>query len=459
MKAIEYFMELTKIPRPSGKEEKVVEFLVNYAKKHNYKYEINGSKNVIIIKDNHSTKNIILQAHTDMVCEKNGNIEIDFDNDPIQTIIEGDIIRANGTTLGADDGYGVCSILQILDECGEGYPNIEAIFTSDEEVGMSGAMSLDLSSLKSKMVIGLDGTSSSEITTSSAGGLRIQFDGEYQSENVNLNGYKIEVSGLLGGHSGEEINLNRANSNKTIFEFLSKLDNVRIAHFDGGNKDNAIPRESNCVFYTTDKLVNSKLENFIEEQKAKYPKELNFKMTLTNHHIDSLIDETVSINLVKFVCEFKNAVLVWDTTDTNFPITSINLAKINTDNNKILIRSMLRSSNSEYEKQYIEEFFELGKKYNFTPSVTNRSPYFEKSKDGTLVDTCIKAYNDLGYKDLVVTGIHAGLEGGVFAEKIKDAQIICLGADLKEIHTPNENMKISSLTKLTNWLKCILKNI
>ena len=459
MKAIDYFLKLTKIPRPSGKEDKVVLFLVNYAVKNGYHYEINGSKNVIITKDNHSDKNIILQAHTDMVCEKFGGIDIDFDNDPIETIIEGDIIRANGTTLGADDGYGVSTILQILDECGEGYPNIEAIFTSDEEVGMTGAMSLDLSGLKSKMIIGLDGTSSSEITVSSAGGIRIQFDGELKTNAVNEKGYLLEVSGLLGGHSGEEINLHRLNANKAIFEFLSLLDDVTLSSFDGGNKDNAIPREAKCVFVSSDKNITEKFRNFVIEKREEYPLEKDMYMGLSESDVNTLIYKNISDDIINFANEFKDGVIIWDEVDTTFPITSINFARVITNDNKICIRSMLRSSDSEYEKEYIDHYMNLGKKYNLAPSLMNRSPYFERSKDTTLVDACVKAYNDLGYKDLEVKGIHAGLEGGVFAEKIKGAQIVCLGADLKEIHTPNERMVISSTEKLSKWIKQILKNI
>lgn len=459
MKAIDYFLELTKIPRPSGKEERVVEYLIAYAKRNGYNYQINGSKNVIITKNNNSDKSIILQAHTDMVCEKLGNVEIDFDNDPINTIIEDDIIRANGTTLGADDGYGVACILQILDECGNGYPNIEAIFTSDEEVGMTGAMSLDLSSLKSNMIIGLDGTSSSEITVSCAGGIRLQGEIEVEYQKVNLDGYKIVVNGLLGGHSGEEINLNRANSNKLIFDFLNNLTNCTISSFDGGNKDNAIPRESECSFYTNDKAIEEKLYQYILDMKKQYPLEKNMNITISKVHLNKLLEQTISDKLKGYAVNFENGVLIWDKIDTTFPITSINLARIKTDDNGILIRSMLRSSDKEYEEKYIKKFIELGNTYDIKTILANRSPYFEKSKDGKLVDACVKAYNDLGFANLEVKGIHAGLEGGVFAEKIKNAQIVCLGADLKEIHTPNEKMQISSLTKLTTWIKEILKNI
>ena len=459
MKAIEYFYELTKIPRPSGKEDKVVEFLVNYAKSKNLDYEINGVKNVIIKKNNHSDKYIILQAHTDMVCEKLPNITIDFENEGIRTIQDGDILRADGTTLGADDGYGVSTILQILDECGEGYPNIEAIFTSDEEVGMTGASTLDLTNIKSKMIIGLDGTSSSEITVSSAGGMRIEFKTDIEKENVLLDGYRIKIGGLLGGHSGEDINKNRANANKLAFEFLSNLSHVVISSYEGGNKDNAIPRDAVCVFYSEDNGIKSKFYEFVDKVEQIYSEE-NITIKLENFRVSTLLKKDISDNLINFVNEFENGVLIYDEDDKTFPITSINLAKIEIDNGSdIIIRAMLRSSDSEYEKEYVEHYQTLGKKYNFESQITNRSPYFERSKDGKLVDICVKSYEELGYKDLKVSGIHAGLEGGVFADKIKNAQIVCLGADLQFIHTPDEFMKISSLEKLSDWIKRILINL
>ncbi|MBQ7307472.1 MAG: beta-Ala-His dipeptidase [Clostridia bacterium] len=456
MKAIDYFLQLTRIPRPSGKEDKVVEFLKDYAIKNDLEYQINGNKNIIITKNNNSPKSIILQAHTDMVCEKHSYVDIDFNTDSIQTIIDGDIIKAKGTTLGADDGYGVATILQILDECGKGYPNIEAIFTSDEEVGMTGAMSLDLSNVKSNMVIGLDGTSSSEITVSSAGALRIQYDADFQTQKVNTSGYKVEVSGLLGGHSGEEINLNRANSNKLIFEFLGTLNDVTISTINGGNKDNAIPREAQCEFVTTDNAVAQKLKDFLAKAKSIYSSEKDLDIKLEKVKLEKLMDKEFSNKLLGFGLEFKNAVLVWDTLDSTFPITSINLASFTTKENSLVVRTMLRSSDSMLENFYEKKYLDLGKKYGFVGSIANRSPYFEKSKDGKLINACVNAYKNIGYDDLKVSGIHAGLEGGVFADKIKNAQIVCLGADLNQIHTPNESMKISSLEKLTKWIKEIL---
>lgn len=461
MKPIEYFLEITKIPRPSGKEEQIVKYLVNFAKTHNLEYITNNNNCIIIKKNNNSKNSIILQAHTDMVCEKLKGIEIDFDTEPIQTIIEGDYIKANGTTLGADDGYGVAIILSVLEQSGEGYPNIEAIFTSDEEVGMTGATSLDCSGLKSNMVIGLDGTSSSEITISCAGSQRIEYSQKYKVQKTREDGLCLSVSGLMGGHSGEEINLNRANANKIAFEFLSLLKNPVISSFNGGNKDNAIPRESQMEFVCDNDFVSilKIFEQFKLALKEKYPNEVKMNLELDKVKIEELVEKTISSNLINFVNEFQDAVLVYDEHIENFPITSINLAKIQVGTENILIRSMLRSSDKKLEEKFVENYIELGKKFNFNISLGDKSPYFERSKNHILEDVCVSAYRELGYENLKVSGIHAGLEGGVFAEKIKDAQVVCLGADLFDIHTPNEMMKISSLDKLANWLKQILVKI
>lgn len=461
MKPLEYFLDLTLIPRPSGKEEKVRDYLVDFAKKHNLEYLVNDNKCVIIKKHNNSKETVILQAHTDMVCEKLKGVEIDFDKEPISTIIEGDFIKAKGTTLGADDGYGVAIILNILETCGEGYPNLECIFTSDEEVGMTGAMSLDLTDMKAKKIIGLDGTSSSEITVSCAGSQRIEYQKTYNEADVSLKGYSLQVSGLLGGHSGEEINLNRANAIKMIGEFLIRLKDVKISKFIGGNKDNAIPREANCEFVcdSNKEFVLNVLNNFIEEQKIKYPKEEALNVTLEEIEINKIENNNKSFRLISFINEFMNGVLVYDKEIENFPITSINLAKITMENGKIIIRSMLRSSDKELEEKYTKKFENLGKKYDYTVLLGDKSPYFERSKDNTLENICVQSYKELGYGELKVSGIHAGLEGGVFAEKIPNSQIVCLGADLYYIHTPNEMMKISSLEKLEIWVKQILKNL
>ena len=457
MTSFEYFLKLTKIPRPSKKEEKIRDFLVDFAIKNNLKYYTDENKNVIMIKINNSDKSIILQAHTDMVCEKTKDKIIDFDTQGIDVVIDGDYITADRTTLGADDGYGVSLILYCLEHCGEGFPNIEAIFTTDEEAGMSGVKNLDCSMLKSKMIIGLDGASSNEITVSCAGSQRFQFMRKVHFSKNKTPAYKLEINNLLGGHSGEEINQNRANANKLAFDFLALCYNVKLVSFSGGNKDNAIPRDAEVVFTSEDNKIYSKFETYKKQSASIYPNETAISMTLEDDFSETAISLAVSKEIINFAFEFKNGVLVYDENIENFPITSINLSRVQIDENGVLIRSMLRSSVKELEDEYVAKYEELAELYNIDVIRDDKSPYFERSKTHNLENICATAYKNLWYDDLVINGIHAGLEGGVFAEKIPNAEIVVLGCDVKNLHSPDETMKISSMTKLEKWLTEIMK--
>lgn len=458
MNSFEYFMQLTKIPRPSYKEDKVRDYLLNFAQNHNLDAYTDEYKNVVIKRNNGSDKTIALQAHTDMVAEKLKDIKFDFDNESINTIIENDFIKANGTTLGGDDGSGVAIILSLLEKGNAKFPNIEAIFTTQEEVSMGGAVGLDCSDLKSNMMIGIDGTDSKEIIISCAGSSRISFDKCIHYQKNITSGYRFEIYKLHGGHSGDDIHKNRANAIKLGGEFLSRLKGVRIGQIMGGNKDNAIPRELTVTFDTDmqDVEILTIFNEFNDKVKSKFPNEKDMKIELIKQDIEMLLCENESCDIINFINEFENGILAGFNDEYELPIASINLASINITDNKLCMRAMLRYNLEKY-KQIENDYLHLGCKYNFVSSIGDETPFYRTQSDSELVKVCQKAYNEVCGCNMKEINIHAGLEGGLFKDKMQNLDVVGLGVDLCDIHTPSERMSISSLLKMEEVVSKILK--
>ncbi|MGN1227134.1 MAG: peptidase dimerization domain-containing protein, partial [Christensenellales bacterium] len=463
MKAFDYFRKLNEIPRGSFNEEAVAKYLCEFAKELNLNFKVDEVFNVKIFKDNHTAQTIILQAHTDMVCEKLKGVEFDFLTHSINTKIENDFISALGTTLGGDDGFGVAIILEMLENCGDGYPNIEAVFTSQEESGMGGAKHLDCSDLKGQYLIGLDGTSSNELIISCAGSCRLDFEKEYEVSYVNnklktnametkkeaeiddcaememdadckvgmearidnkaemiagmegvhhlnyndkninyqnMKHYKLEVLGLFGGHSGEDINKNRANANKIGFEILNKIYEIaplKLASVSGGGKDNAIPREFVCEFYSNLNLDTLKtIENeYLSNFKINYSNEVNCAILIdeNNSNIDN---ECVSFSdtkdLITFICNFENGVI--NDNDKGEVLCSINLANVCLDKGVVKIRTMLRFNNTDMQSGALNKFTLFSREHNFKCVLRDSAPFFEVSKDKKLQHLCECAYKE-----------------------------------------------------------------
>jgi len=456
MKTFDFFMQLTQIPRPSHHEEKIVDFLKNYAISHNFEYITDKNNNIIIKKDNKGVNTVALQAHIDMVCEKNADIQIDFLTQPIKTQIQGDWISGCGTTLGGDDGSGVALILNALENYGQGYPNIEAIFTSCEEVGLDGVKHLDCSPIKSKCMIGIDSTSSDEIVVSCAMSNDWCFEKNIEFENKKVNAKLFSISRLLGGHSGDDIHLKRANANKCVAEFLATLDNVQLCEFCGGEKFNTIPRSAKCCFVTDGKDLEHKFEQFKNDFAKKYDCETSAEILLEDCQSEKVLDEMQSAEIVSILNEFQNGVL--ENNQNNLPITSINLSVVELKDNKIEIKTMFRTNKFANKEKYLQVYKQLASKFGFDFSIIGESPMFERT-GGKLLEIAQKTYEKLFNAMPKIIDVHAGLEGGVFASKMQNVDVINLGADLCDIHTPSEKMKISSLDKLDKWLQEILHEL
>ena len=446
MDATKYFEDFLSIPRESGKEEKIANYLIEFAKEHNLEYYTDNIHNVIIKKkSNHNSKEtIILQGHIDMVCNSNGFF--DFANNGIEWFIEDGLYKTNGTTLGADNGVGCSIILAILANDDNLIPNIEAVFTVQEETTMLGAQMLDYSLLKGKNIISLDGTEENKIEVSSAGMQQIKVVNNIEYEIKNGEIYEIKISGLPGGHSGVDIDKNRGNAIKIMGNILKSIDNYNLVSISGGVKDNVIPSECVCIICTN---LEINVDNFMCND---YP-----HLKIEVNKIDKcakVIKKSDSDKIIDFINNLQIEVLSYI---DDFPQTSLNLATISTLNDTIEITISIRSSNVEDEKKWIKEVEKLTKGMNFI--LGNSIPYFTYKEKSYIRELLVNKYYDLYGKEVIFEHVHAGLEGGVFCRKIKDADINVIAANLYNIHTPNEMAEIKSINRVYNWLVEILKEI
>lgn len=455
--SFEIFKQITQIPRPSGKEEKMVEFLVNFAKENKLEYVVCGSNNVIIFKqaNNGSKSTLILQSHIDMVCEKELDIDFDFDSSPIQTQINGDFISARGTTLGADNGVGVAIILHILKSKTLSHCNIEAVFTTQEETTMEGAKTLDYSLLKGTALLSLDGTDELCIDSASAGMVVTHFEKQINKVKNDKAKYKLSITGLTGGHSGGDIDKKRVNAIKLMAEILSNHP-VTICCLQGGNKDNAIPRDcvaTICMEDTTS--LQKTLEEIEQNIKNKFTDEsTNYQLSLTPTISENSLTQTDSENIIKFLNELPNGVL--EVNENSFPITSCNVAKVTTEE-KAQITLSLRSSSIDFENKHLEKLNQISEKYDFKFNILSKAPFFEENKNSKLIPLCQKIYYELYGKTVVASPIHAGLEGGVFAKHLPNLDICVTGANLFDIHSTLERASISSIERIEKLVEKVVE--
>ncbi len=459
---LQFFKEISNIPRPSGKEEKIRDYLVNFAKSHNLEYVTDNTFNVIIKKPSNianCNKTLILQAHTDMVCEKNNDTFFDFDNMGINIIEKDDFLFADGTTLGADNGIGLSMILSILEDKNLKIPNLECVFTAQEETTMKGAMDLNFANIQGNHLLSIDGTDEGKIEVSSAGMVVAKLTKNLDFQDVgNKNIFKITITGLKGGHSGTEINTERENAIKILFEGLSKLkNNFQISSVSGGGKSNAIPRECKCVIATNENIENIEdlFNNVINNYKNNEP---NINCTVSPVNYKKCINSQETINLIDFINAFKNGVLVYSEKQENFPITSCNLANIILEDGTINIIISLRSSLKTQEKEYLNNIFELCNKYKITYKILSSAPFFEKKENSYLQKICKDTYKSLFNIEAEVKGVHAGLEGGVFANKNENLDICVIAPNIYDAHSPKERVSISSVNRVYKWLRNIIEN-
>lgn len=467
-----FFEEILSIPRPSKHEEKMTEYLINWAKERNLEYVSDEIGNVIIRKGATKGKEnspwVCLQSHIDMVCEKNSDKVFDFEKDAIVPKIEGEWLKADGTTLGADDGIGVATALAILDANDIEHGPIECLFTVDEETGLSGAEALSADVLKSRILLNLDSEDEGEIFIGCAGGIdtvaKLPYDKE---ETPDAPAFKIMVKGLKGGHSGDDINKGLACANKILNRILWSLDkemDLRLSCFEGGNLRNAIAREANATFVVAQadvELMKEIVEKFAVDLKYEFrTTEPDMEITLSEAEKPAFVVDMLSQdNLLNVLYACPHGVLAMSREIPGFVETSTNLASVKMKEDHFFITTSQRSSveSAKYAAAYrVESCFLLA---GADVEHGDGYPGWAPNPESKILKIAVDAYKKLFNKEPIVRAIHAGLECGLIGEKYPGMDMISYGPTLRGVHSPDERLEIKTVELYWKHTLEILKNI
>lgn len=472
-KVFKYFEELTRIPRCSGNEKQVSDYLVNFAKERSLEVIQDKCLNVIIKKP--GTKGyenapvVILQGHMDMVCEKFSNVQHDFSKDPIPLVVEGDFIKTKGTTLGADNGIAVAMAMAILDSKDISHPPLEVVLTVDEETGMGGALNIEPKNINGQMLINIDSEEEGKFLTSCAGGIDsvIKLPIKWTNPPENYSAYSIKITGLLGGHSGVEIDKSRANANKLMGRLLNALNkkiDFCISNLEGGAKVNAITREAEATVLVNGKDIDG-FNEIIEEYKSIFKNEYNKSDPNIEIEVnsiekpDKIFTNEIKEKAINLLMLIPNGVHNMSVDIEGLVETSSNLGVVTTDSENIAFNTSIRSSVRSRRYLIQNRIEALANILDVDNTFKSEYPEWEFNPNSKLREICVKSYEKLYGKKPEITAIHAGLECGVFKERLGDIDMISLGPDMKNVHTPEEALSISSTERTYNLLIEILKNI
>ena len=470
-----HFYEFTRIPRPTGQMEEITEYVKKIGRDLDLEVRQDKAGNVLIVKPAskgyESRPAVILQAHLDMVPQKNSDVDHDFTKDPIELIIEDNIVKANSTTLGADNGIGAAMMLGLLEDNSLEHPEVECLFTVDEEVGMDGAFGLEKGFVKGKYMLNLDTEEDGEICIGCAGGADMNITFGYEDDTEIDKGdeaVKISLTGLNGGHSGADIHLGLANANKLMNRFLKDIvENyeARLSSIDGGSLRNAIPRESFAVVTVPGQLVDD-LIDLVKEYEKLYRVEftgveetISFKAEKTDLP-KTLIPVEVQDDIINAVEGCPNGVM---SMLADFPDTvesSLNLAKVHSTPGKTLVQLLVRSS-SESRKAYVcsqvESIFKMA---GANVKIENEYPGWQPNASSPLVKTMERVYIEKYDERPYINVIHAGLECGIIQDNVnKDLDIASFGPTIRGAHSPEEYVEIAAVEKSYDYMLAILKEL
>ncbi|AMM51803.1 aminoacyl-histidine dipeptidase [Rufibacter sp. DG15C] len=462
----QHFSALNAVPRPSKKEERVIQFMQEFGKKLGLETITDEVGNVIIKKPAtaglEDRPTLVLQSHLDMVHQKNADTEFDFNTQGIQMEIDGDWVKAKGTTLGADNGIGVATIMALLSSTDIAHPALEALFTIDEETGMTGAMGLKGGLLDGSILLNLDTENDQELTIGCAGGIDVTATGIYNSESIpfDFTGFKLSITGLTGGHSGMDIHLGRGNANKLMNRLLYQAAdkfNVRVYSIDGGSLRNAIPRESFAEVAVPEEKAEA-FEQFLTKQaeilKAEYAL-TDANLDIKAEHIDlpSLaISQEFQSLLLRVLYACPNGIYRMSPAIEGLVQTSNNLARVLVKDGEYSLQCLTRSS-VDSEKldlaDAIKSTFELaGANVTFKGAYPGWTP----RPDATIVKLMSSLYQDLFKSAPHVNACHAGLECGILGTNYPDMEMISFGPNITGAHSPDEKVQISSVQKFWGFL-------
>ena len=466
-----HFYEITQIPRPSKKEDKVRTYLDEFGKKHNLTTVTDKAGNVLITKPAtpgyENEKTIILQAHMDMVCEKNSDVEHNFDTDPIQVIVDNGWVKAKGTTLGADNGIGMALMLAVLSSDNLKHPALECLFTTDEETGLTGAFALDNNLLKGDILINLDSEDDGEIFVGCAGGIDTTATLKVKTKDTprHFFAFSVTVKGLMGGHSGDDIDKRRGNANKMLNRILwnmhKELD-LHLVKIDGGNLRNAIPREASAVacvpFVHKEKVrvIFNEVAAELEDENAAI--ETNMRIELHSEEIpDRVMTRRSTSKILNALYACPHGIKAMSPDMAGLVETSTNLASVKMpDDKKLVITTSQRSSveSAKYDIAHqVESVLKLA-----GCSVTHGDGYpgWKPNLNSQILRVAEKSYEKLFAVQPKVKAIHAGLECGLFLKKYPHLDMISIGPTMRGVHSPDERLEIETVGRVWSWLTDIL---
>ncbi|MGL4361943.1 MAG: aminoacyl-histidine dipeptidase [Cellulosilyticaceae bacterium] len=468
-----YFEQISKIPRGSGNEKAVSDYMVQFAKDNNLEVKQDEANNIYIKKPATSgyenAEAIILQGHLDMVCEKTDETVHDFKKDSLALYVDGDFIHAKGTTLGADDGVALAYQLAILSDNTLEHPAIEVLMTTEEETGMYGAELIHPEYLEGKRLINIDTDKEGEFLISCAGGAKaeLRLPIGYTESNKNNICYKIDIKGLLGGHSGVEINKERANANILMVRLLDSLYTkyaIQIATFDGGTKDNVITREASVVVELNKKhienfkkTINEWQTNFSHEYAVQDPNiaivyeeiEIN-QVVLTDNSTGCVIDYMMSL---------PQGIIAQSKEIEGLVETSLNIGAVSICDNQLKIDISVRSSILTKKEWIIRRLVAISKGFGAKCVVKAAYPEWEYSKNSYLRDKAVEIFEQMYNKKPEMSAVHAGLECGYIAEKKPGIDMISIGPNTYDIHTPEERVSISSMRRVYWYIVNLIKSM
>lgn len=470
----EHFSKINAIPRPSKHEEQMIEYLKEFGRERGLETIVDETGNVKISKPAtpgyENRKTVILQSHMDMVCEKLVDVDIDFTKDPIETYVDGEWLKAKGTTLGADDGIGCAMQLALLDSDDIEHGPIECVFTKDEETGLTGAIGMKSDFMTGDMLINLDSEDEGQFFVSCAGGMTTKAEFIFDREAVSQEYFfmKASLKGLKGGHSGDDINKKLANGIKILSHFLYKCQekyDLRLVSFDAGRMHNAIPRDGMVVFAVPSAVKENVRVDWniftseVEDEFHTTENLMEFRLESTDS--DKALPQHVSIKLIQALQAVDNGVysMCQDEAISWLVETSSNVASVKTEDKSITIVASQRScvmSNLENMANTVKAVFQLA---GAQVSQSDGYPAWKMNPNSQLTDIVVETYKQIFGKEPKVLGIHAGLECGLFSERYPNLDMVSMGPTLRGVHSPDERLLIPTVQMVWDHLMEILKNI
>lgn len=471
-KLFHFFEDISAIPRGSANEKAISDYLVAFAEERNLWYHRDALFNVIIKKPASAGAKekpaVMLQGHTDMVCEKLAGVAHDFTTDPLDLIIKDGVLSANGTTLGGDNGAAVACMLAILDDDTLTHPALECVFTTQEEIGLNGAEALDKSLLSARTMINLDSEDEGVATVSCAGGLRFALTRPITRSKKEGMLLHLEATGLLGGHSGTDINKEHQNANLLMARMINHLfhnTDALLVDFNGGTKDNAIPRETSATLFYSDEVAAKNAENLALALSADFSSEIcpyepafQFLVSTENETADVISAEDGKA-FITAMCLAPNGVQFRNMNLDGFTVTSLNLGIAATDETSASLVFAPRSSVATLMSALKEKLCLLAETFGFEVSMHGEYPGWSFAEVSPIRDVFVQSYKELFHDDLKIEAIHAGLECGLFSDAIPGLDAIAVGPTIRGCHTPDEHLPLDSFERFYELLTDVLKKL